>query len=153
MPFDSLKFRYSWRPYQQRVLDSIDQHLDDDRLHVVAAPGAGKTTLGLEVFRRLRKCTLVLSPTRVIRDQWISVAERWRKALTVDDSARVLPSVVASALPGLRSYHFKNTLKHLLFQLSAALAGAAFLALATGGKNLKGVSFCVSYRVDLYAQR
>ena len=46
MPFDSLKFRYSWRPYQQRVLDSIDQHLDDDRLHVVAAPGAGKTTVG-----------------------------------------------------------------------------------------------------------
>ena len=71
MPFDSLKFRYSWRPYQQRVLDAIDQHLDDDRLHVVAAPGAGKTTLGLEVFRRLRKRTLVLSPTRVIRDQWI----------------------------------------------------------------------------------
>ena len=71
MPFDSLRFRKSWRPYQQRVLDAIDQHLDDDRLHVVAAPGAGKTTLGLEVFRRLGKRTLVLSPTRVIRDQWI----------------------------------------------------------------------------------
>ena len=71
-------------------------------------------------------------------EELLSVAERWRKALTVDDSARVLPSVMTSALPGLRSYHFKNTLKHLLFQLSAALAGAAFLALATGGKNLKG---------------
>lgn len=71
MPFDSLKFCYPWRPYQRRVLDAIDGHLDDDRLHVVAAPGAGKTTLGLEVFRLLRKRTLVLSPTRVIRDQWI----------------------------------------------------------------------------------
>ncbi|WP_200821134.1 DEAD/DEAH box helicase [Oceanicoccus sp. KOV_DT_Chl] len=71
MPFDSLKFRYNWRPYQQRVLDAIDDHLDDKRLHVVAAPGAGKTTLGLEVFRRLKKSALVLSPTRVIRDQWI----------------------------------------------------------------------------------
>ncbi len=69
--FDSLKFRYSWRPYQQRVLDAIDDHLDDKRLHVVAAPGAGKTTLGLEVFKRLQKPSLVLSPTRVIRDQWI----------------------------------------------------------------------------------
>jgi len=29
MPFDSLKFCYSWRPYQQRVLNAIDEHLDD----------------------------------------------------------------------------------------------------------------------------
>lgn len=71
MPFDSLTFRHSWRPYQDRVLAAIDDHLDDKRLHIVAAPGAGKTTLGLEVFKRLRKPALVLSPTRVIRDQWI----------------------------------------------------------------------------------
>jgi len=71
MNFEQLKFQYSWRPYQQRVIDAIEQHLDDDRLHVVAAPGAGKTTLGLEVFRKLKKRALVLSPTRIIRDQWI----------------------------------------------------------------------------------
>jgi superfamily II DNA or RNA helicase len=65
MPFETLQFRYSWRPYQQRVLDAIDDHLDDYRLHIVAAPGAGKTTLGLEVFKRLGKSTLMLSPTRV----------------------------------------------------------------------------------------
>ena len=34
--------------------------------------GAGKTTLGLEVFKRLGKPSLVLSPTRVIRNQWIA---------------------------------------------------------------------------------
>lgn len=71
MPFNSLSFSYSWRPYQQRVLSAIDEHLDDSRLHIVAAPGAGKTTLGLEVFRRLERRALVLSPTRVIRDQWL----------------------------------------------------------------------------------
>jgi len=71
MNFEQLRFRYTWRPYQQRVIDAIEQHLDDDRLHVVAAPGAGKTTLGLEVFRKLKKRALVLSPTRIIRDQWI----------------------------------------------------------------------------------
>ena len=70
-PFESMKFRHSWRPYQVRVLNAIDDHLDDKRLHVVAAPGAGKTTLGLEIFRILRKSTLVLSPTRIIRDQWL----------------------------------------------------------------------------------
>ncbi|MBB6521840.1 superfamily II DNA or RNA helicase [Pseudoteredinibacter isoporae] len=52
-------------------MSAIDDHLDDSRLHIVAAPGAGKTTLGLEVFRRLERRALVLSPTRVIRDQWL----------------------------------------------------------------------------------
>ncbi|WP_258955891.1 DEAD/DEAH box helicase family protein [Shewanella woodyi] len=70
-PFETMRFRHSWRPYQERVLNAIKEHLNDERLHVVAAPGAGKTTLGLEVFRVLEKTTLVLSPTRVIRDQWI----------------------------------------------------------------------------------
>ncbi len=70
-PFEKMNFCYSWRPYQERVLMAIKAHLDDKRLHVVAAPGAGKTTLGLEVFRLLQKPTLVLSPTRIIRDQWI----------------------------------------------------------------------------------
>lgn len=71
MDFNALQFKHSWRQYQKRVLEAIDQHLNDDRLHIVAAPGAGKTTLGLEVFRRLKRRTLVLSPTRIIRDQWI----------------------------------------------------------------------------------
>lgn len=71
MPFTQLSFRYPWRPYQQRVLDAIHCHLADKRLHIVAAPGAGKTSLGLEVFRLLQQNTLVMSPTRVIRDQWL----------------------------------------------------------------------------------
>ena len=93
MPFDSLKFCYPWRPYQQRVLDAIDQHLDDDRLHVVAAPGAGKTTLGLEVFRMLRKRTLVLSPTRVIRDQWIHRLDDFLDGQKASDAEWVSRSV------------------------------------------------------------
>lgn len=71
MPHSRLKFRHAWRPYQQRVLAVLDQHLHDRKLHIVAAPGAGKTTLGLEIFRRLQKRALVLSPTRIIRDQWL----------------------------------------------------------------------------------
>ncbi len=71
-------------------------------------------------------------------EQLPSVAERWKKALTIDDGARVLPSVVTPTVPGLRSYHFRNTLKHLLFQLIAALAGVASLILAIGSNSLKG---------------
>lgn len=70
-PTATLNFRYTWRPSQTRVLQGIDDHIGDRKLHVVAAPGAGKTTLGLEVFRRLGKPALVLSPTRTIRDQWV----------------------------------------------------------------------------------
>ena len=53
------------------MLGVLDVHLRDRRLHVVAAPGSGKTVLGLEVFRRLAQPAVVLSPTRTIRDQWI----------------------------------------------------------------------------------
>jgi superfamily II DNA or RNA helicase len=66
-----MRFRWSWRPYQQRVLEALEAHLADQKLHVVAAPGSGKTCLGLEVFRRLGSPGLVLSPTRTIRDQWL----------------------------------------------------------------------------------
>lgn len=53
------------------MLDTCTLHLADRKLHVVAAPGSGKTTLGLEIFRRLGAPAVVLSPTRTIRDQWI----------------------------------------------------------------------------------
>ena len=69
--FEELSFRWPWRPYQQRVLDALEVHMADRRLHLVAAPGAGKTSLGLELFRRLGKTCLTFSPTRTIRNQWL----------------------------------------------------------------------------------
>jgi superfamily II DNA or RNA helicase len=89
-PTESLHFCYPWRDYQTRVLNSIRLYLADHRLHIVAAPGSGKTTLGLEMFRQLGHPTLVLSPTRVIRDQWI---ERLRDFCAEDD---VFPPVWTS---------------------------------------------------------
>lgn len=65
-----MNFKAKWRDYQARVLEEMEQHLDDRRLHVVAAPGAGKTVLGLEIVRRLGSPALVFSPTIAIRDQW-----------------------------------------------------------------------------------
>lgn len=68
---ENIKFKYSWRKYQQRVLSELQEHLSDNHLHVVAPPGSGKTVLGLEVMLRLNRPTLILSPTITIRNQWI----------------------------------------------------------------------------------
>ena len=65
-----LKFKGCWRSYQQRVLDELDYHLNDNKLNVVAAPGAGKTTLGIEVLSRLKQQALILTPTITIKNQW-----------------------------------------------------------------------------------
>lgn len=67
----NIQFKYTWRKYQQRVLDELQGHLSDEHLHVVAPPGSGKTILGIEVAIRLNKPTLILAPTIAIRNQWI----------------------------------------------------------------------------------
>ena len=66
----TLNFNGTWRSYQKRILDGLDFHLRDSKLHVVAAPGAGKTTLGIEVISRLKRPALVLCPTNTIKNQW-----------------------------------------------------------------------------------
>lgn len=68
---NTIKFKYPWRSYQARVLNDIEKHLKDNKLHVIAPPGSGKTVLGLEIVRQLNKPTLILSPTITIRNQWI----------------------------------------------------------------------------------
>lgn len=68
--FEKLKFCGTWRSYQQKILDNLQKHLSDKKLHIVAAPGAGKTILGLEVIRRIGKPCLILAPTITIKNQW-----------------------------------------------------------------------------------
>lgn len=68
--FQPIKFKYSWRDYQQRVLDELEFHLKDAHLNIVAPPGSGKTVLGLEVMLRINEPTLILAPTLAIRNQW-----------------------------------------------------------------------------------
>ena len=69
---DKLRFKYEWREYQKNVLESLNAHLADKKINVVAAPGAGKTTLGVEIIARLDIPTLILAPTVAIRNQWKS---------------------------------------------------------------------------------
>ena len=82
-----LKFKGSWRNYQQRILNSLAAHLADKKIHVVAAPGAGKTTLGIEVLARLNRPALILAPTLTIRAQWLS---RIRESFLEKDAGNIL---------------------------------------------------------------
>lgn len=68
---ETVKFYGTYRPYQQRVLDNLNSFLDNEKIHIVAAPGSGKTILGLELIKRLDKASLVLVPSIAIREQWI----------------------------------------------------------------------------------
>lgn len=67
-----IKFKFPWRKYQARVFEELQEHLNDNHLHIIAPPGSGKTILGLEVAIRLNKPTLIFAPTIAIRNQWIN---------------------------------------------------------------------------------
>ncbi|NMO94375.1 DEAD/DEAH box helicase family protein [Paenibacillus lemnae] len=73
---EGITFRYSWRSYQQRILDQLDDHLSNRHLHLVAPPGSGKTVLGLEVMLRLNRPAFIIAPTLTIKNQW---ADRFRE--------------------------------------------------------------------------
>ena len=68
--FSNIKFKGTFRDYQARVLQNAKTHLKDGKIHIVAAPGSGKTILGLELIRELRSPAIVLSPSVTIRQQW-----------------------------------------------------------------------------------
>lgn len=68
--FDKVGFKGTFRYYQQNIIDNFKTHLEDGKIHIVAAPGSGKTTLGIELIRKLGNPALILSPSITIRNQW-----------------------------------------------------------------------------------
>lgn len=80
---EHLAFKGEWRAYQKRILEKSDSIMADGHIHLVAAPGSGKTTLGIEFIRRNSKPALILVPTVTIRQQWV---DRIREAFLDDES-------------------------------------------------------------------
>ena len=73
MSYDGiLEFKGTWRNYQARVLKNAQHYMSDGKVHIVAAPGSGKTTLGIELIRRMGCPALVLAPSITIREQWVA---------------------------------------------------------------------------------
>lgn len=81
------QFKGTWRNYQARVLQNAGRYLRDGKVHIVAAPGSGKTTLGIELMNRIGRPALVFAPTITIREQWVArIAESFLKdGLNPDD--------------------------------------------------------------------
>jgi superfamily II DNA or RNA helicase len=122
--FDQMHFSGTWRDYQARVLQEMDQHLGDDRLHVVAAPGAGKTVLGLEIVRRLGRPALVFAPSLAIRNQWQSrLVPLFMEALpahgAVSNDLSQPASLTLSTYQSLDSFRRSDDLTTLITALNA----------------------------------
>ncbi|MFI3284657.1 MAG: DEAD/DEAH box helicase family protein [Erysipelotrichaceae bacterium] len=70
-----LQFDGTWRKYQQRILDRYNDYKMDGKVHIIAPPGSGKTTLGIELIRLMNEPCLILVPTITIREQWVKRIE------------------------------------------------------------------------------
>lgn len=85
----NIKFKYPFRDYQQETLTMLNRYIHDKKLHIVAAPGAGKTILALELLLRIGNRALVLVPTNAIKEQWI---ERLTKDYINGNKANLISS-------------------------------------------------------------
>jgi len=92
-----LKFNGTWRNYQKQVLDNFQEYQADGHVHLVAAPGSGKTTIGIELIARFDKPALVLVPTVTIREQWV---DRIRQAFLEDEDQ--VTSLVSQNLKNMK---------------------------------------------------
>ena len=79
-----LEFTGNWRPYQAAVLSKFQDYLNDSKLHLIAAPGSGKTVLGVELVSRLAKPTVIVVPRLSIQRQWVAVIEELFRASSAD---------------------------------------------------------------------
>ena len=58
------------RAYQQRVIDQLNDYLDNESIHIVAPPGSGKTILGMKLVEKIQRKTLILVPSILLKKQW-----------------------------------------------------------------------------------
>lgn len=96
---ETVKFKYSWRPYQKRVLDEANKYLADGKVNVVAAPGSGKTVLGLELARRLNNPLMILAPTVTIKNQWID------RFVSLFTDLKEVPNYISTNIYDLKAFN------------------------------------------------
>ncbi len=68
--YERLQFKYPFRHYQKLILEKVKNSKGDDKYHIVAPPGSGKTIVGIELIRRLKAPAVIFAPTTTIQAQW-----------------------------------------------------------------------------------
>lgn len=69
--FSELAFTFQFRKYQNLILQCVEsKKAKDNKFHIVAPPGSGKTIVGLELIRRFNHPAVIFSPTSTIQLQW-----------------------------------------------------------------------------------
>lgn len=82
--FQNLEFQYPFRKYQSMVLGIFNEiRLKQNKFHIVAPPGSGKTILGVEIIRQINKPAVIFSPTTTIQEQWKEKFSMFTKAENV----------------------------------------------------------------------
>jgi superfamily II DNA or RNA helicase len=105
----ALDFCYSFRKYQQMILEVVESQIgSDNKYHIVAPPGSGKTIVGLELIRRFGRPAVVFAPTTTIQKQW-----QEKVGLFTEDSVWITQhtSLDASRLAEINclTYHILST--------------------------------------------
>ena len=96
---DSIKFKYPWRPYQEKILKEMEQYINDKKIHIVAAPGSGKTILGLELIRYLDKPVIIFAPTVTIKNQWVD------RFITSFTNYKEIPEWISTDIYNLKTFN------------------------------------------------
>lgn len=66
-----LEFQFPFRKYQNLILGQVETlKLKQNKFHIVAPPGSGKTIVGLELIKRFNEPAVVFAPTSTIQFQW-----------------------------------------------------------------------------------
>lgn len=121
---DSIKFYGQYRPYQLDVLNNLNRFLDNDKIHIVAAPGSGKTILGLELIKRLDKASLILVPSIAIREQWIDrfnnnfLIDKKQKNNWISNDLRIKKPIICITYQALYSAFKKTKNSELIDDIS-----------------------------------
>jgi len=126
--FEDIKFNGTFRSYQQKILDGAEEYLADGKINIVAAPGSGKTVLGLELIRRLGKPCIILSPTTTIREQW---GERFTQCFCGGEGVD---------LKGLLSFDLKNPKPITSVTYQALYSAAAKVKCRSEGEEVDNAS-------------
>lgn len=109
---NTLSFQGTFRSYQARILKNCESRLSDGKLHIIAAPGSGKTVLGLEIIRRLNQPALILAPSITIREQWqdrffehfVTISEREEWQARWSDSLEDIRTITCVTYQALYQY-------------------------------------------------